>query len=148
MRLCVITLAVSDFLQDFHCWVMKTFGTSIRQINLIFSKSTSLPSKSWTFSVTPEVHVKLHGRWRWELVELMDVLSYLCWSRAECSGELSKYELSFCGHLIHPLLPFPLKLSSYNMPICFYSSVSWLVKCPHSFLFFILVLNDYFFTFV
>lgn len=34
----------------------------------------------------------------------MDVPSYLCWSRAECSGELSKYELSFCDHLAHPYL--------------------------------------------
>lgn len=31
----------------------------------------------------------------------MDVLSYLCWSRAEC-GELCKYELSLFDHLAHP----------------------------------------------
>ena len=51
-------------------------------MNLVFSKLASLPPKSWTFSVTPEVNVKLHGRWRWELVELMDEPSYLSWGAA------------------------------------------------------------------
>lgn len=32
----------------------------------------------------------------------MDALSYLCWSRAECSREQCKYELSLCVHLAHP----------------------------------------------
>lgn len=92
---------------------METLGSSIKQINPIFSKSNIPPPKSRTFPATPEVDLKLLGRWRWELVELMNALSYLCWSRAECSGELSKYEQSFCDHLVHscsfPRLLFQVK---------------------------------------
>lgn len=84
---------------------MLSYGNYALQLSKLmsyFPNQHPSPQKPWTFTVTPEVHLKLHGRWRRELVELMDVLSYLCWSRAYCSGELSKYELSLCDHLAHP----------------------------------------------
>lgn len=99
---CVMTVTDLIFRQEFYCWVMEMLGTPIKQINLILSKSTSLPQKSWTSSAAPEVHLKLHGRWQRELVGLMGVLSYRCWSRAECCEELCKNELSFCDRLTHP----------------------------------------------
>ncbi len=57
----------------------------------------------------------------------MDVLSYLCWSRTECSRELSKYELSFCDHFTHPY-------SFYLLLVHANSSLTHLQFFLHSFI--------------
>lgn len=73
----------------------------------------------------------------------MDVLSYRCWSKAECGRELCKYELSLCDHLAQPLLfsslrfhqtPFLPGLHCFFFAPCVMGHIlSWAVICFSSF---------------
>lgn len=68
----------------------------------------------------------------------MDVQSYLRWSRAECSRELSKFELSFCVHLAHPysftfclFMPTPSLIHFFHIILCvpFFSPCCIIFTC-------------------
>lgn len=55
----------------------------------------------------------------------MDVLSYQCWSKAESSRELCKYELSLCDHLAHPCSSLPYVF--IELHFCLVSTASFSV---------------------